>query len=104
MAEDTAATGDGLGEGDGDDQGLTRERARKDAILDSVRCLLEHEFGAVVLLASYVAEDGATETAVRCDGNWHAQNGMVDHFLRTRRLASREDHDRYMGREGDAPE
>lgn len=56
-----------------------RDRARKQAALDEARSELERcGFDAIVLLATYQAEDGGTIGLISAQGNWYAQNGLME--------------------------
>lgn len=46
---------------------------------------LEGTFDAFIFIATWQTENAKTATLLRGDGNWHAQNGMVAHFLAKRR-------------------
>lgn len=54
-----------------------RNRAQLDAAVEQLRGL----FDGLVIIATYQQEDGATVTLSRTDGNWHAQNGAVRHWV-----------------------
>jgi len=64
-----------------------REAALRDKALDRAMEILNGVgiFDSIIILVSGTTEDGKTADTARSSGNWHAQNGMMDHFLRKRR-------------------
>ena len=62
-----------------------REWQIRDKAMTEAFDLLRGLFDGLVLIGTFQHEDGKTATATRLDGNWHCQNGVVEHFLRKRK-------------------
>jgi hypothetical protein len=45
----------------------------------------------VIILATHQTEMGGTETMSNSRGNWHAQNGLMQHYLNKRRAMTDEE-------------
>lgn len=61
-----------------------REDEARKAAMAAARAAMEGLFDAVVILGCWQNEAGGTKARELTDGNWYAQQGMVDAFIRKR--------------------
>lgn len=65
-----------------------REQALRDKLVTEAFETLRGHFDGLVILGTFVLEDGSTSTISRTDGNWFAINGAIEHFLSKRRASA----------------
>lgn len=61
-----------------------RERQIRAKAMDAAKELLRGLFDGLVIAGTWNTEDGMTAAMERRDGNWYAQNGLLDYIHRKR--------------------